>query len=693
MFSFASTGSLSGLDSGHGGGGGGGIDDGNSSIHDSDIGYEDHEDHENDGECAENADTSSGADSMVAISMNPLNSANLSESKEERLSRYTALLDAILARHSTQPIFINTLDVYMNTLEPVVERSMNEQLAREEQRALFEKLKNAFITEYLKTCPYYYLPDVKLFIEYQCETFGVVQESRIWSDIITSIEADEALVPYKYRIRTEILQQIRQRHIWRCTPESSTIQGVLNLMTSFFFPNKEVAKYFLTILGDDLLGKTSTKQTIYLNTGHIDSLISTLSYQFSRYVKHRIHNIFKKNIQLSQVAGLVMNPHSVSGSVSPMLTEGMTEPTQLCPTDDGAFSESAHSGSQAQTNFTPAGASAPASQEISYTLMNLRILQTKTEIPPIDFWEDHIRTKIIDIISVAFHYSIRFENAENFLETYCSLPSVYNSANMLTEYSINSLIYRFLCEGWVNGVGVGEIPINSVGSVLTESSTEGASAGADTDPAVATISPPMPSHSSSIPSITSTDLAYLWKTFISQYGVVDTFIMRPSIKLIQEYITTNPFITTYLIKRLQLPRLFKEFINTTMTSYADEEYQLNPQFQYSDVYVYDTDELLKIFKMWVQLNHPENMVDVNREIGADQILKMITHYYSSAVRVIDGKTVYGWRCSMWDKPAMIIEYLKTEGRPHKYTDFCKFLKEKQITLIPSKAYYDRMAEN
>ena len=690
MFSFASTGSLSGLDLGHGGEGGSGIDDGKYSTHDSDIGYEDGDGDghgHGDGD-DQTSNIPSGVELTVTISTNPLDSAGLMESKEQRLSRYTARLDAILVRHSAQPIFINTLDIYMNTLETVVERSMNEQLAREEQRALFEKLKNAFITEYLKTCPYYYLPDVKLFIEYQCETFGVVQESRIWSDIITSIEADEALVPYKYRIRTEILQQIRQRHIWRCTPESSTIQGVLNLMTSFFFPNKEVAKYFLTILGDDLLGKTSTKQTIYLNTGHIDSLISTLSYQFSRYVRHKIHNIFKKNIQLSQVSGGGTPNHSVS----PLLTEGMTESTHPCPTDDSAFSESAHSGSQAQMDFIPAGISTSASQEISYPLMNLRILQTKTEIPPIDFWEDHIRTKVLDIISVVFHYSIRFENAENFLETYCSLPSVYNSANMLTEYSVKSLIYQFLREG--SGIGMGTIKtsdtsVNSVTSVLTESLTEGASDGfiATPPPTLApTIIPPLP-------TITSTDLSYLWKTFISQYGVVDTFIMRPAIKQIQEYIAGNPSVTTHLIKRLQLPRLFKEFISTTMTPYADEEYELKPQFQYSDVYVYDTDELLKIFKMWTQLNHPDNMGDVNREIGADQILKMVTHYYNSAVRIVDGKTVYGWRCSMWDKPAMIIEYLKTEGRPHKYTDFCKFLKEKQITLIPSKAYYDRMAEN
>jgi hypothetical protein len=96
--------------------------------------------------------------------------------------------------------------------------------------------------------------------------------------------------------------------------------------------------------------------------------------------------------------------------------------------------------------------------------------------------------------------------------------------------------------------------------------------------------------------------------------------------------------------------------------------------------------------MWAQLNHTELVGDINREIGTDQILKILLHYYGAVVSIIDNKTAYGWKCSMWDKPAIVIEYLATDGREHKYTDFCKFLKERQITLIPSKAYYDKFAE-
>lgn len=631
MFSFASTGSLSCFDSS------------NTQPFGDEIGYED-EDGGGVGAdilSVQHTDFDSGFGTQ---NTNPPNSLSVFETNESRLSRYTALLDAILKRHSTQPIFINTLDVYMNTLENAVERSMNDQLAREEQRALFEKLKNGFITEYLKTCPYYYLPDVKLFIEYQCETFGVVQESRIWSDIITTIEADESLIPYKYKIRTEILQQIRQRHIWRCTPESSTIQGVLNLMTSFFFPNKEVAKYFLTILGDDLLGKTSSKQITYLSTARIDEVISTLSYQFSRYVRHKIHNVFKKNIHISNQTSTHLS-EPITNSADEVLSESINSEGQIINLEI---------------------------QPSSACLSNLRILQTRSDIPTSEYWEDHIRTKILDIISVAFHYSIRFENAENFLETYCSLPSVYNSAHVFADYSLYKLLSVFLGHELTTDL----LTINAISP--NEETSE--------------IIQPSITDVPSI-SILPNDLAYLWKAFISEYGVIDTFIMRPCIKLVQEYITAYPSITSHLIKRLKLPHLFKEFISTTMTPYTDEDYEHNTAFQYSDVYVYDTDEILKIFKMWIQLNHPEIIGDVNREIGADQILKMIMHYYNSAVRIVDGKTVYGWRCSMWDKPAMIIEYLKTDGRPHKYTDFCKFLKEKQITLIPSKAYYDRMAEN
>jgi hypothetical protein len=430
-------------------------------------------------------------------------------------------------------------------------------------------------------------------------------------------------------------------------------------MTSFFFTNKENAKYFLTILGDELFekihGTSNTTGTggggsitnhTYLCSDALSPLLEILSYQFSRYVKHKIHTIFKNNIQLSNTLSTSthqQNDYALSESGNSDLGGGVGGGAGV----SGTVTPGPH-----QTVGQP-------SQIGAFSLANIRILNCRSDIPDQEFWEEHVRNKILDIISVAFHYSLRFENAENFLETYCSLPSVYNSVRSLSEYSFAELTLRFF--------------------------------GGEFKEAGMTAFQQLPALGSSAhQQITNTDLAYLWKSFISHFGVNDSLMLRPAIKLINELMT--PEIAGALSGRLRLVRGFREFVTSTMSTYSDDD-EYNHKYTYQDVYAYELDELLKVFKMWSQLNHTELVGDINREIGTDQILKILLHYYGAVVRVVDNKTAYGWKCSMWDKPAIVIEYLASDGREHKYTDFCKFLKERQITLIPSKAYYDKFAES
>lgn len=663
MLSFASTGSLKTLDTAH---------SQHSQPTDADIPspigstYTNNPDGFYGGEGA-GAGAGGGADTDMNLPVNITAGLVLPDEINIELSiqRHSEALKELISRRGGEPLFLTTLNTFMATLEASVERTMNEQLVKIERRAIYEKNKNTFISEYLARCPYFYLPEAKLFIEYQCETFSVVQESRIWSDILTAIEADEFLLPYKYKIRAEVLQLVRQRHLWRCTPESSTIQGVLHLLTSFFFANKEQAKYFLTIVGDDLFGKigggggsgggnlagsggsgeqlsehqstapdTPRQQPIYVCNDTLTPLLNTLSYQFSRYIKHKIHGIFKGNISVPSLPPTQTQTASGAGialSVAPTEVSGET-------------ASNSHS--------------EPASCT-SYSLQYVRVLNSRPDIPDQEYWEDHVRNKILDIIAVAFHYSLRFENAENFLETYCSLPSVYNQAHSLSDVgSIQQLIHTFL---GLAGAGAGAGGAAAGNSGETEQPT----------------------------AITNSDISFLWKCFISGYSVNDTFLLRPAVKFIHEMM--SPAIGAILSNKLRVVYGFKAFIHETMTQYSYHD-EYSSKYSCRDVYVYEIDELLKVFRMWCQLNRPEISGDIHREIGTDQLLKMITHYYAGDIQLEDNKMVYKWKCSMWDKPVIIIEYLETAGREHKYTDFCKFLKERQITLIPSKAYYDKIVE-
>lgn len=621
---------------------------------------------------------------------------------ESIVSLYSSKLTDILERHKEQPMFYATLNAHMSSIEMIVEKAMNEQLARNEKREQYEKEKNLLIAEYLQGCPYYYLPEVKLFIEYTGEGYSVVQESRIWSDVLESIERVESMIPHKYKIRTEVLQLIRQRHLWRCTPESPTIQGVLHLLTSFFFTNKENAKYFLTIIGDELFNrltehsqpekKRSINAFTYICNRELNPLLELLSYHFSRYVKHRIHTIFKKNVLISNsisetpsvsatetTVNLIINSDNSNNSdnsdnLEHLEKKGVAVRTEQPPQlqfQEDIMSEQMTSNNESMTTLS--NALTTTSQN---PLSNIRLLLCRTDIPSAEYWEEHVRSKILDIISVAFHYSLRFDNAENFLETYCSLPSVYNSIKAVSNYDLQSLISKFM---------------DSSISIQTYSHLNSMKTEMETETEMTTITEEKAVEQ---PPLTSLNLAYLWKSFIVSFlGVDEDFLLRPAIKQIQENLALNTSIAVLnkqtLYKRLEIIYQFKQFVVKTMTLNKNEmDVSFNSQFLMDEVYVYEIDELLNIFKLYIQMNCPVLLEKVQREIGTDELLKILNHFYRDTITIVDNKNIYGWKCSMWNKPAIIMDYLATTGRAHKYTDFCKFLKEAQITLIPSKAYYD-----
>jgi hypothetical protein len=56
------------------------------------------------------------------------------------------------------------------------------------------------------------------------------------------------------------MKRIKDNHLYKAIPESGTIQAVLNLFCPAVFKTKTEAKYFLTILGENIVGKARSTQ-------------------------------------------------------------------------------------------------------------------------------------------------------------------------------------------------------------------------------------------------------------------------------------------------------------------------------------------------------------------------------------------------------------------------------------------------
>jgi hypothetical protein len=138
----------------------------------------------------------------------------------------------------------NTLDHELKNYEKRVSR--NNYLTNEQ---------NIFIQVFLSKNNYFYLPNNNLFYEYNGTNYLIIKEDNIIHNLLSSISKDRILLQWKHKTKTNIIKQIKERNLFSSIPETDTIQNVLNVLYPAFFNSKNTAKYFLTIIGDNILKK------------------------------------------------------------------------------------------------------------------------------------------------------------------------------------------------------------------------------------------------------------------------------------------------------------------------------------------------------------------------------------------------------------------------------------------------------
>jgi hypothetical protein len=116
---------------------------------------------------------------------------------------------------------------------------------------------DVFIQGFLESNRYFYSSSTENFFYYDGTNYSNVTEDEILHNVLTSISRDRSLMTWKYKTKTAIMKRIKENAIFACIPESVTIQSVLNSLYPTTFVTKAEAKYFLTVLGDNMLKKHS----------------------------------------------------------------------------------------------------------------------------------------------------------------------------------------------------------------------------------------------------------------------------------------------------------------------------------------------------------------------------------------------------------------------------------------------------
>ena len=121
-----------------------------------------------------------------------------------------------------------------------------------------KKERDYFVNYFLSSMEniYYYVKEQDLFIHYDMKHYKCVEEDMISNLIYNDIiDNHPRLSQYKFDIQNDIVDEYKKQPLVQSIPESYTIQNVIKFLMTYFFDNKDDAKYFCCILGDIILNK------------------------------------------------------------------------------------------------------------------------------------------------------------------------------------------------------------------------------------------------------------------------------------------------------------------------------------------------------------------------------------------------------------------------------------------------------
>jgi hypothetical protein len=174
------------------------------------------------------------------------------------MNEINATITEIFQQYENDPYMVQRVQNYICNQLPGVFRNMAD--ARIQRVVRTEELTveyGAFIQTFLAANRYFYMPQTETFFHYDGTNYKPYSEDGVLHHILTAITRDRSLMSWKYKTKVSIMKRIKEQYLLSSVPESDTIQSVILSLYPSVFPTKAEAKYFLTVVGDNILKKKS----------------------------------------------------------------------------------------------------------------------------------------------------------------------------------------------------------------------------------------------------------------------------------------------------------------------------------------------------------------------------------------------------------------------------------------------------
>jgi len=241
---------------------------------------------------------------------------------EEYIQNATNIIQQIYVKYADNKYMLNRAHNYICEQLPITLENM--QKNHEQRQLRIEELtheQDFFIQSFLTNNPYFYIPSTEKYFFYDGEHYLLCKEEDVMYNILSTISKDRSLLAWKQRTKMHIVKRIKENNLLKSVPESNTIQYIIDLLYPTLFSSRAEAKYFLTILGDNILKKNGDIiHFITVNAKHFIREINNLcqlivGINLGQSFRHKYHEHEYSNCRLVNINECVKNENVWEGTL------------------------------------------------------------------------------------------------------------------------------------------------------------------------------------------------------------------------------------------------------------------------------------------------------------------------------------------------------------------------------------------
>uniref|UniRef100_A0A6C0I8D6 Uncharacterized protein n=1 Tax=viral metagenome TaxID=1070528 RepID=A0A6C0I8D6_9ZZZZ len=254
----------------------------------------------------------------------------------------------------------------------------------------------------------------------------------------------------------------------------------------------------------------------------------------------------------------------------------------------------------------------------SHNITNYRLIKTNENAISYDLIKDALNKIGIDLLCIAAHYSERYINSDNYLLT--------KADEQVKQYS------QFFCQNTTE-----KIVDNFIKQCINVKQME------------------TNSNNNNVNTLSWKNMHYIWKLYLSSINVPNMLytnnlkdILKARLSFIEtsteeDTVNKEPIFLNVTSKYLPSVSSFLAFWEKHITIIASESMNVIDD-------EYEIDEITSLYK----ISDYKNV-----SISDKDIIKMIHHYFSPQVEVIDNKYITNISCNLWSKHDDVLKFLET----------------------------------